>query len=118
MSLFVTIRLVTLSPMIVTRRISVVSAIRESWHVSQGAFWRILGAVMIYAIGAMVVGMALNSAVGVLLTVAAKAVGAADLGRALFALFARSVGGLIALVLHLLIAGIFRQLNDAPIRGI
>jgi len=117
-SLFVTIRLITLAPMIVARRVSVVSAIRESWYVSQGAFWRILGTVLIYAIGAMVVSYALDFAVGVLLTLSAKAAGAVELGRALVALFRRSIGGLLALGLHLLVAAIFRQLNDAPIRGI
>jgi hypothetical protein len=117
-SLFATIRLITLAPMIVTRRVSVTSAIRESWHISQGAFWRIMAAVMIYAIGAMVVMIALDYAVGILLTLSAQAVGAAELGRALTALFQRSVGGALALGLHLLIAAIFRQLSDAPIRGI
>jgi hypothetical protein len=117
-SLFVTIRLIALSPMIVTRRIGVFSAIRESWLLSGGAFWRILGAVLTYAIGAMVVMIALDYAMGVVIALASQAVGAAELGRALIAVFQRAVAGLLALGLHLLIAAIFRQLNDVPIRGI
>lgn len=117
-SLFATIRLIMLAPMIVTRRVSAISAIRESWHLSQGAFWRILGAVLVYALGAMVVMVALDYTVGIVLALLTKAIGVADLGRALIAVFQRSVSGLLALGLHLLIAAIFRQLNDAPIRGI
>lgn len=117
-SLFVTIRLIALSPMIVTRRISALSAIRESWLLSRGAFWRILGAVLVYTIGALVVMIALDYAVGAIIALAAQAIGAVDLGRALIAVFQRGVAGLLALGLHLLIAAIFRQLNDAPIRGI
>jgi hypothetical protein len=117
-SLFVTIRLIALAPMIVTRRVGALSAIRESWHLSQDAFWRILAAVLIYAIGALVVMAALDFAAGVIITLIAKAVGAADLGRVLTAVFQRGIGSLLALGLYLLIAAIFRQLNDAPIRGI
>ena len=117
-SLLVTVRLVALAPMIVTRRVSALSAIRESWFLSRGAFWRILAAILIYAVGAGVVMFALDYGVGILLTLSAQAVGAVELGRALIAVFERGIGGLLALGLHLLIAAIFRQLNDAPIRGI
>lgn len=117
-SLLVTVRLIMLAPMIVTRRVSAMSAIRESWLLSRGAFWRILGAVLIYALGAMVVMIALDYTVGIVLALLTKAIGVAELGRALIAVFQRSVSGLLALGLHLLIAAIFRQLNDAPIRGI
>jgi len=116
-TLFVTIRLIALSPMVVTRRSSAISAIRESWHISQGAFWRILGAVLVYGLGAMVVMLALNYAVGIMLALAAHAVGLDELGRDLIAVFDRCIGALLALGFHLLIAAIFRQLNDAPIRG-
>jgi membrane-anchored glycerophosphoryl diester phosphodiesterase (GDPDase) len=117
-SLFVTVRLILLAPMIVTRRVSPPSAIRESWLLSRGAFWRILAVILVYALGALVVMIALNYAVGVILTLSAQAVGAVELGRTLIALFQRGVGALLALGLHLLIAALFRQLNDAPIRGI
>ena len=116
--LFVAIRLITLGPMVVTRRAGAISAIRESWLLSHGVFWRILGAMLIYTIGSLVVMIALNTAVGALITLSAKAAGAADLGSVLVAVFQRGVGSLLALGLHLLIAGVFRQLNNAPIRGI
>lgn len=117
-SLFVAVRLVTLGPMVVTRRAGAVSAIRESWLLSRGVFWRILGALLVYTIGSLVVMIALNTAVGAIIALAAKAAGAADLGSVLVAVFQRGVASLLALGLHLLIAGVFRQLNNAPIRGI
>lgn len=116
--LFVAIRLITLGPMVVTRRAGAISAIRESWLLSRGVFWRILGAMLIYTIGSLVVMIALNTAVGAIITLGTKAAGAADLGSVLVAVFQRGVGSLLALGLHLLIAGVFRQLNNAPIRGI
>lgn len=118
LTLFVTIRLIGLSPIIVTRRISVISAIRESWHISQGAFWRILGVILIYCLGATVVMLAFDYAVGILLNLAMHSLGADELGRAVTAVVQRTVGAMMALGLHLLIAAVFRQLNDAPIRGI
>lgn len=117
-SLLVAVRLVTLGPMVVTRRVGAVSAIRESWLLTQGVFWRILGAMLIFAIGSLVVMIALNMAVGAIIVGSAKAAGATDLGNVLLALFQRGVGSLLALGFHLLIAGVFRQLNNAPIRGI
>lgn len=117
-SLFVTVRLVSLAPMIVTRRISAFSAIRESWHISRGGFWRILGVILVYTVGSLVVMIALNYAIGAMIALAAQAAGMKELGSALIAVFQRGVGALLALGLHILIAGIFRQLNDAPIRGI
>lgn len=115
-ALFAGVRLIPLVPMIVRRRIGPISAIRESWMMTSGAFWRVLGAVLVYLIGAIVVMIALSNGVGAMLLLLGKAVGAPELGKALNAVFGRGLAALIGVGLHLLAAAIYRQL-DGSMRG-
>lgn len=111
------VRLLLLGPMIVRRRIGPLSALRETWVLTQGHFWRIFAAAAIYMIGAMVVMLALSAGIGSLLVLAGNALGAAELGQMMDALFQQIVGAVVALGFHLLAAAIFRQL-DGSSRGI
>lgn len=111
-------RLSMLAPMIVTRRVGPLAALRESWTITQGHFWKILGAILIYFVGAFVVLLALVTGVGAIFVLAAKAAAMPELGVALLAVFQRAIGAVIGVGFHLLVAGIFRQLNDGSIRAI
>lgn len=112
-ALFVAIRLVPLVPLIVRRRIGPISAIRESWLMTAGAFWRVFGAVGVYLIGSLVVIVALSAGIGAILLLFGKAVGAPELGVALNAVFGRGLAALVGLGFHLLAAAIFRQLDQS-----
>lgn len=117
LGVFLGVRLFLLGPMVVRRRIGPVSALRETWLVTQGMFWRILAAAAIYLVGALVVMLALSTAIGSLLLMLGKVLGAVELGQALNEVFQQALGALVALGFHLLAAGIFRQL-DGSTRGI
>jgi hypothetical protein len=114
--LFVAIRLFPLVPMIVQRRIGPISALRESWMLSQGAFWRIFAAAAIYLVGALVVMIALSTGVGAILLLLGKAAGVPELGNVLNIVFGQAVTALAAVGLYLVAASVFLQL-DRPNRG-
>ena len=113
LSLLVGIRLLLLSPTIIGRRVGPVSALRESWGMTGGAFWRIVGAVVIYVLGALIVTMAVMSALGALFAILGKMTGAPDVTTALNTVLARGVACLMGVGLHLLAAGIYRQLGGS-----
>lgn len=114
---FVGVRFLPLVPMIVRRRLGPISALRESWIMTQGSFWRILGAAAIYLLGALVVMLALSTGIGAILLLLGRAIGLPELGSALTAVFEQGVAALIATGFHLLAAAIFLQL-DRSSRGI
>jgi len=103
--------------MIVRRRIGPISALRETWLLTQGAFWRLFAAAAIYMVGAMVVMLALSAGFGSLILMLGKAAGANELADAANAVFQQVIGALLALGFHLVAAAVFRQL-DGPSRGI
>ncbi|HWI84981.1 MAG TPA: glycerophosphoryl diester phosphodiesterase membrane domain-containing protein [Sphingomonas sp.] len=111
-ALFIGARLIPLVPLIVRRRVGPVSAIRESWLMTEGASWRIFAAIVIYFIGAMVVMLALSTGVGAILLLIGKAAGLPELGLVLVAVFERSLAALIGAGSSLLAAGLFRQLDN------
>ena len=115
--IFAGVRLFPLAPMIVRRRIGPISALRETWLLTQGAFWRVFAAAAIYMVGAMVVMLALSAGVGSIFLMLGKVAGANELAGAANAVFQQTVGALLALGFHLVAAAIFRQL-DGPSRGI
>lgn len=114
---FIVVRLVPLVPLITQRRIGSVSALRESWVMTAGVFWRVLGAVVIYSLGSLVVVTALTAGLGSILLLFGKAIGSVELGNALSALLVCLLGAATRTGFYLLAAAIYRQL-DAPSRGI
>jgi hypothetical protein len=111
------VRLSVLNPLIVTRRLSPVGVLRESWSLTRGLFWRLFATLAIYVLGSLVVMIALGSAVGTVLILIGTATGAVELMTALNALFSRLLAGVIGLGLHLIGAAFFVQLRESS-RGI
>jgi hypothetical protein len=108
--LFLWIRLVAVGPLIVESRIGPITAIRRSWDLSKGSFWRIAGALVVYLFGAAVVAGALTSALGALLTLGAKAAGQPEVGVALTNVLFRVCMALGGAGLQIVIVSVYRQL--------
>lgn len=106
-------RVSVVNALIVTRHIGPVTALRESFGMTQGLFWRLLGAMLVYMIGGIIVTLALTTAVGAVLTIAGRALGATDLAFAMNALFSRLLVGVVGTGLHLLGAAFFLQLGGS-----
>lgn len=108
--LYLSARLLPLGPVIVERRIGPIAALKRSWELTSGVFWRLLGALALYLIGGGIVLLALGTALGAILMVLANGAGAAEAGRVLTAVVLRVVAAAVSAGLHLVVVGLYRQL--------
>lgn len=110
-------RLIVLAAVIVASRAGPVAAIRLAWDLTTGAFWRILGCMLIYGIGAQVVVLASTFAIGAILVIACSAAGAPTLGPILSLVYVALINAVFWAGFHTLAVGIYRQLGGS-IRGV
>jgi hypothetical protein len=111
--LVVGVRMSVRHGVIVQRQVRPVSAIRESLVLTQGSFWRLLLGFMIYFVGGIVVLFALNMALGTVLLLGGRLMGAAELGITLTLVVSRLLTALFLGGLTLLNAAFYRQLDGA-----
>ncbi|MBW8743267.1 MAG: hypothetical protein JF628_02765 [Sphingomonas sp.] len=109
-------RLITLAAVVAMSRAGPVASIRLAWELSAGAFWRILGCVLIYSIGAQVVVLASTFALGAIFVLTCSAIGAPSLGPVLSITYATLASAAFWAGFHVLAAGFYRQLGGS-IRG-
>jgi hypothetical protein len=115
--LVVWIRLIALPAVIVASRAGPIASIRLAWELSAGAFWPLLGCILIYSIGAEVVVIASTFALGTIAVLLCKALGAATLGPILAILFATLANALFWAGFHVVAVALYRQLGGS-IRGV
>jgi len=111
------IRLIALPAVIVASRAGPIASIRLAWELSAGAFWPLLGCILIYGIGAEVVVIASTFAFGTIAVLLCKALGVAMLGPVLAILFATIASALFWAGFHVLAVALYRQLGGS-IRGV
>jgi len=111
------IRLIALPAVIVASRAGPIASIRLAWELSAGAFWPMLGCLLIYTIGGQVVVLALTFVLGAILALLCKAVGVAALGPVLAIVVASLAGALFWAGFNVLAVALYRQLGG-PIRGV
>jgi hypothetical protein len=110
-------RLIVLAAVIVASRAGPIAAIRLAWDLTTGAFWRILGCMLIYGIGAQVVVLASTFAIGTILVLACSAVGIPALGPLLSLVYVSLINAVFWAGFHTLAVAIYRQLGGS-IRGV
>ena len=113
MGLFFSARLAMLSPLIVDGTSGPVAAIRASWHLTQGVFWRILAAILLYIACAGIILFALGTAIGAVLLLLGHATGSPETATVLTAVLFRIGTAIASAGLGLLIVGLYRQLHPA-----
>lgn len=116
LTLFIGIRLLMLGPVVIASRAGPIASIRLAWELTAGAFWRLLGAALVYSIGGAVVVLASAFALGAIFVLAARASGVADLGPVLSTIYLRLVVALFWTGFHVLVVALYRQLGGS-IRG-
>jgi len=116
-SLVIWMRLITLAAVIAMSRAGPVAAIRLAWELSTGAFWRILGCILIYSIGAQVVVLASTFALGAIFVLTCSAIGTPTLGPVLSLTYASLASAAFWAGFHVLAASLYRQLGGS-IRGV
>jgi len=110
-------RLIVLAAVIVASRAGPIAAIRLAWELTTGAFWRILGCMLIYAIGAQVVVLASTFAIGTIFVLACSAAGVPALGPVLSLVYVALINAVFWAGFHTLAVAIYRQLGGS-IRGV
>jgi hypothetical protein len=110
------VRLIVLAPVVVASRAGPIAAIHLAWDLTAGAFWRLLGAMLVYCIGGAVVVSASAFALGTIFVLAGNAVGLPDLGKDLSAIYLRLALALFWAGFNVLIVALYRQLGGS-IRG-
>lgn len=116
-ALFLWMRLLVLAPVIIGTRAGPIAAIRLAWELGSGAFWRIVGCSLIYAIGAQVVVLASTFALGAIFVLACSAIGLPALGPILSLTYAALASAVFWGGFHVLVVALYRQLGGS-IRGI
>jgi membrane-anchored glycerophosphoryl diester phosphodiesterase (GDPDase) len=116
LSLFLSVRLVVLGPVVIASRAGPIAALRLAWELTAGAFWRLLGVLLIYSIGGMVVVLASAFAIGAILVLGGKAIGVPDLGAVLSTVYLRVALAIFWMGFHVLGTALYRQLGGT-IRG-
>lgn len=104
------VRLSMLGPLVIDRPLGPPAAIKQALALSHGTFWRLLGGIAVYTVGATVVVFALSSALGTILTLAAKMAGQPEIGVVLATVLLRVVAAIGTGGLQLLLVGFYRQL--------
>ena len=115
-SLFLSVRLVVLGPVVIASRAGPIAALRLAWELTAGAFWRLLGVLVIYAVGGMIVVLASAFAFGAILVLGGRAIGAPDLGAVLSTVYLRVALAIFWMGFHVLGVAVYRQLGGT-IRG-
>jgi hypothetical protein len=108
--LFLGVRLATLMPVIVSRRVGPIAALREAAALTAGSFWPLLASILLYVFGMFVVILATSYALGTVLTLIAKLAGQPEVGVALVSILINVVRAIGAAGLQLLFAAFYRQL--------
>jgi len=106
--------LVRMSPLpgvIVDRRIGPIDAIGETWSLGRGAGWKMLLAILIYYLGAIVIVIALGSALGACIQAVTRLGGWTAVADPLLAVVERTFGGITAAGAYVIGAGFYRQLS-------
>lgn len=116
LAIYVWMRLIVLSAVVVATRAGPIAALRLAWELTAGAFWRILGCILIYSIGAQVVVLASTFALGAILVVTCNAIGAPGLGTPLSLAYQSMATAAFWAGFHILAVAIYRQLGGS-IRG-
>lgn len=107
-AVFVTARIVPLMPMLVAeRRFNPFGALVDSWRMTAGRGWRILGFLLLIGIGILVVSMLLRGVIGLLTALISNAEAANLISSALSGLFSAFW---LTLIMAVLMA-IYRQLT-------
>ncbi|WCT72513.1 hypothetical protein PQ455_12815 [Sphingomonas naphthae] len=115
--LVVIARMAPLLPLMVDRPVGPVAALRATWRLTAGHFWRLLGFLALFFLTTWIVNIAIVTAVGSVLILLGRMMGAVGLAEAVAGLLAATLGAVANAALVLIVAQIYRQLSGAS-RGI
>ena len=105
------VRMSPLPAIIVDRRIGPIDALGEAWTLGRGAGWKMFLALLIYYLGAVIIVIALGTAFGACIQLAARLGGWPAIADPIMAVIERFMGGATAAGAYVIGAGFYRQLS-------
>jgi len=110
LAMFLAIRLLLIGPVAIAERGGSLAILRRSWNLTAGNWWRLFGFVLIFAIGAIVLIMAVSSGLGLVARLTIGPVTPLSIGGLLLVLIAQILTAAIYVVLFVMQARIYLQL--------
>jgi hypothetical protein len=109
-AMFLAIRLLLIGPVASAEHGNPLTIIRRSWDLTAGNWWRLFGFVLIFAVGAIVLIMAVSSGLGLLARLTIGQVTPLSIAGLLMALIAQVLTAAVYVVLFVMQARIYLQL--------
>lgn len=103
-------RLLLLVPVVVDSDLGPVAAIRRTWTLSGGWFWRLLGVILLLTFAAGLISLAAGQAIGAVTLLLDRLTGAAPLFGSIGAVVLASIGAGLSAFFYILVSGIYRQI--------
>lgn len=104
-------RLTPFVPLMADRPLGPVDGLQASWRMTRARFWRLLAFALLFLVLAQVIGFAINAAIGTVLLMAGRLLGAARMAMAIIAVVSALIGAVINTGYILIATGIYRQLS-------
>jgi hypothetical protein len=111
--LFVAVRVIMAAPAASAEAIGPIRVIRRSWSLTSGHWWRLLGFLLLFFIGAIVTLMAIQSVLAVVLRVSLGPIGPMSASALVVALVQGVVNAAISTLFAIMLARIYVQLTGS-----
>ena len=108
-------RFCLITPIVADTGAGPIAAVRRSWALSKGNFWRLLALLSIMLMAMLVVTFAIQSAIGVVILLLGRATGFTGLADGLVAIVGACISAGVNMLLWILLTAVYRQLAS---RGI
>lgn len=113
-AIFLAIRLLLIGPIASAEEGGPLRIIRRSWDLTKGNWWRLFGFVLVFAIGAMILILAVSNGLGLLVRLTTGPVTKLSVGGLLLLLVGQVLTAAIYVVLFVMQARIYFQLAARP----
>lgn len=110
LAMFLAMRLLLIGPVAVAERGGPLTIIRRSWLLTEGNWWRLFGFVLVFAIGAIVLIVAVSNGLGLLARLAFGQITPLSVAGVLLSLIAQVLTAAIYVVLFVMQSRIYLQL--------
>lgn len=107
--MFIAVRLLLLNALAIDRSVGPVAAVRQSWALTRGQFWRLAAFLSVLVVLSVVSQLAVQSVFGVL----GGIIGGADVGVLISGLATAALSAVIQVYFMVMSARIYRQLESA-----
>ena len=112
---FLSVRLMLLSPVATAESASPIAVLRRSWELSRSNWWRLFAFLLLFGVGAICVILAINSVAGLIVRLIVEDAGPRSLGGLLVAIISQVVSAALSVVLFVMLARIYVQRSGSAV---